>query len=105
MMFMISYVPATEDPAAVERFNAAVKLIGNWSNTLSQQHVWFVASRLNANQLRDQLKAFINADKGDRLFVARIAQNWAGTNMGANFPDWLKRQEFGQFNNPVKSES
>ena len=101
MMFMISYVPATVDPATVERFQSAVKMIGNWSNTLSNQHVWLAASRLNAGQIRDQLKPFINADKGDRLFVARIAQNWAGTNMGTQFPDWLKRQEFGRFSNPT----
>ena len=105
MMFMISYIPATEDPATVERFDAAVKLIGNWANHLAKQHVWLVASRLNAGQIRDQLKPFINTDKGDRLFVARIAQNWAGTNMGEKFPEWLKGQEFGLFNNPVKSES
>ena len=101
MIFMISYVPATEDPEAVERFEAAVKMLGNWSNTLAQSHVWLAASRFNATQIRDQLKTFINADKGDRLFIARITQNWAGTNMGSNFPEWLKRQEFGTFGNPV----
>ena len=105
MMFMLSYVPATEDPATIERFEAAIKMLGNWSNQLAKNHVWLVASRMNAAQIRDQLKPFINADKGDKLFLARISQNWAGTNMGANFPDWLKRQEFGQFVNPSKTES
>jgi len=103
MMFMISYVPAIEDPAAIERFEAAIKLLGNWSNTLGQKHVWLAASRMSAPQIRDQLKAFINGDKGDRLFIARISQNWAGTNMGSNFPEWLNRQDFGQFSNPVES--
>ena len=105
MMFMISYVPATEDPETIERFEAAVKLLGNWSNALAQRNVWLAASRMSAPQIRDQLKTFINADKGDRLFVARISQNWAGTNMTPNFPDWLNRQDFGQFSNPVSSDS
>ena len=105
MMFMLSYVPATDDPATIERFEAATKLIGNWSNQLAKNHVWLVASRLNAAQIRDQLKPFINADKGDKLFVARISQNWAGTNMGANFPDWLKRQEFGKFVTAANTDS
>jgi len=104
MMFMISYIPATEDPTTIERFEAAVKMLGNWSNTLAANHVWLVAARVNAAQIRDQLKPFINGAEGDRLFVARVSQNWAGTNMGTNFPEWLKRQEFGRFGNPVSSE-
>ena len=104
MIFMISYVPITEDEATLERFSAAIKMLGNWSNNLSKQHVWIAASRMNAAQIRDQLKPFINADKGDRLFVARMSQNWAGTNMGEQFPEWLKRQEFGRFANPVDND-
>ena len=103
MMFIITYVPAEEGTGSNEQFEAAIKLVGNWANALAQSGTWIVASRLNAAQIRDQLKPFVQADKGDRLFVARISRNWAGTNMGSNFPDWLKRQEFGTFVDPNTS--
>ena len=98
MMFMITFVPAEEGTHSNEQFEAAVKLVGNWANALAKNGTWIVASRLNAAQIRDQLKPFMNPEKGDKLFVARISRNWAGTNMGGNFPEWLKRQEFGTFN-------
>ena len=33
-----------------------------------------------------------------RLFVARVSENWAGRNMGNGFPEWLKGRKFGTFN-------
>ena len=54
---------------------------------------------MGARRIRDTLKPSLNLEGGDRLLVARISRNWAGTNMGQGFPDWMQRREFGQFPN------
>ena len=99
MMFMISYVPAEDQENSMNRFNAAVKsnrFISSRANHLSANGTWIVESTNSAAALRNELKNFINADKGDRLFIARMTRNWAGTNMnGGNFPEWLKDKDFG----------
>ena len=79
--------PAAEYPD-LER---AIKALGNWSNRL--KGAWIVEARMNASQIRDLLKPHIVAGQ-DRVFVARITKNWAGTNMGEGFPEWLKRRNF-----------
>jgi hypothetical protein len=91
MMFLIVLElngrPATEYPD-LER---AIKALGNWSNRL--KGAWIVEARLNATQIRDLLKPHLVAGQ-DRVFVARMSQHWAGTNMGQGFPEWMGRRNF-----------
>lgn len=96
MMFLILLElngrPADEYPD-LER---AIKALGNWSNRLKGQ--WIVESRFNAAQIRDLVKPHLVAGQ-DRVFVARITRNWAGTNMGDGFAEWMGRRNFDA---PVK---
>ena len=69
-----------------------IKALGPWSNRL--RDVWLVQSTLSARRIRDLLKPHIH--EGDRLFVGEMTQNWAGRNMGREFPDWIGRRSFGQ---------
>jgi hypothetical protein len=69
----------------------AIKALGNWSNRL--RGAWLVESRFNAAQIRDLLKPHIVAGR-DRVYVARITRNWAGTNMGDGFQEWMARRNF-----------
>ncbi len=68
----------------------ALKAMGPWSNRLDP--TWLLESRLSSRTIRDLLKPHLKP--GDRLFVGQFSQNWAGTNMGDGFPDWLKRRSF-----------
>ena len=73
---------------------------------VSLDNVWLLEARLNAPNIRDLLKNAV--EPGDRIFVARIAQNWAGMNMGGKppFPEWLNARNFGTFGNaPAKEEA
>ena len=101
MVYMITY--GSGDPNVTEtlnRLDAGIKALGNWSSRIPGS--WILEVRnMNASNIRDRLKQFINDEKGDRLFVARISKNWAGRNMGNGFPDWLKGREFGTFANPA----
>jgi hypothetical protein len=91
MMFLILLElngrPASDYPE-LER---ALKALGNWSNRLKGQ--WIVESRFNASQIRDLLKPHVVAGQ-DRILVARITRNWAGSNMGDGFQDWMNRRNF-----------
>jgi hypothetical protein len=96
MMFMITVDVQSGDVLVKERVDASIKTLGNWSNRMPG--VYFLESeRTGARGIRDHLKQFLALDKGDRVFVARISRNWAGTNMGQGFPEWMKRREFGTF--------
>jgi hypothetical protein len=75
----------------------ALEALGPWSNRLGD--TWLVESAFGATRIRDLLKPHIKA--GDRLFVGQFSQNWAGTGMGNDFPDWLKRRKFDR-EAPVK---
>ena len=97
MMFMITVDVRSGDVVVKERVDASIKSLGNWSNRMPGVYL-LETDRMGARGLRDQLKQFIEVEKGDRVFVARISRNWAGTNMGQGFPDWMKRREFGTFN-------
>lgn len=68
----------------------ALKALGNWSNRLKGQ--WIIESRFNASQIRDLLKPHVTPQ--DRVFVARMTRNWAGTNMGDGFQEWMNRRNF-----------
>ena len=96
MMFMIALDHRSNDDQVKERIEAAIKVMGNWSNRLS--NVWLLETdRMGARRIRDTLKPSLNLEGGDRLLVARISRNWAGTNMGQGFPEWMKRRDFGTF--------
>ena len=102
MMFMITY--RSRDPKLAqetsEKLNQAIGALGPKSAGFFSD-VWMLQSNLNAANIRDVLRA--NLNPGDRIFVARISQNWAGINMGDKFPDWLKSQNFGTFRTPPQS--
>jgi hypothetical protein len=99
MMFMV-VLENNSSPVVKERVDAAIRTLGNYSNRLVGTNVWMLESKdRGARALRDHLKQFIDAEKGDRLFVARFSRNWAGTNLGQGFPDWMTRREFGDFPN------
>jgi hypothetical protein len=72
-------------------FEKAVKALGNWSNRI--RGAWFIESPFSASQIRDLLKPTLVAGQ-DKLFVTQMSQNWAGSSMGAGFPEWLKRRKF-----------
>lgn len=91
MMFVIllelNARPADQYPD-LER---SIKALGNWSNRVRGS--WLVESRFSAQQIRDLLKPHLVAGT-DRLFVARLGSNWAGTGMGTGFPEWMNRRSF-----------
>lgn len=68
----------------------AVTSLGAWSDRLDS--AWLVESRLPASRIRTLLKPHLK--DGDRVFVAQFSQNWAASNMGNGFPEWMKRREF-----------
>ncbi|MCB9741911.1 MAG: hypothetical protein H6741_23415 [Alphaproteobacteria bacterium] len=79
----------TEDnPEFIEE----LKAMGNWSNRVD--NAWLLETSISPRQVRDLLGQKMK--DGDRLFVARITQNWAGRGMGQGFPDWMGRRDFGQ---------
>ena len=102
MMFMITYRSATEEgkKETVENLDTAIKALGPKSSGFFED-VWMLQSNLNAVNIRDVLRG--NLKRGDRIFVARVSQNWAGINMGDKFPDWLKSRNFGTFRPPQSS--
>jgi len=96
MMYLINFGAGENTSSeAIGKLDAGVKALGNWSSRIP--NTWLLETRLNAAQIRDRLKQFVSDENGDRIFIARISQNWAGRNMGPNFPEWLKRREFGTF--------
>ena len=99
MMFMITYRSNTPEgkEETVENLDSAIKALGPKSSGFFED-VWMLQSNLGAVNIRDVLRA--NLKPGDRIFVARVSQNWAGINMGDKFPDWLKSRSFGTFQNP-----
>ena len=98
MVYMLCYEQAEPDETAKERLGAAIKTAGHWSNRMSGMWLLEPHRAQSASQLRNHFKQFIG-DR-DRLFVARISQNWSGRNMGAGFSDWVGRRDFGTFSPP-----
>jgi len=78
-------------PTEYEDLERAIKALGNWSNRI--RGMWMVETRFTAAQIRDLLKPCLVAGR-DRLFVQRMTSNWAGTNMGEGFQDWMNRRKF-----------
>ena len=98
MVYMLCYEQIEEDEVTRERLAAAIKSTGHWSNRMGDMWLLEPHRPLSASQIRDHLKQFIG-DR-DRLFVARISQNWAGRNMGQGFSEWVSRRSFGVFTPP-----
>jgi hypothetical protein len=68
----------------------ALEALGPWSNRMP--NLWMVESRLSSRKIRDLLKPHLRPN--DRLMVAQITRNWAGTGMGDGFPEWMSRRTF-----------
>lgn len=95
MMYFISARlqkdPTTEEGKAhYENFLNAVTSMGAWSDRMGS--TWMVESKMSASRIRTLLKPHVF--EGDRIFVGQFTTNWAGYNMGANFPEWMKRRTF-----------
>ena len=103
MMFMITFRSRLEEKKQEtnEKLNTAISALGPKSAGFFDG-VWMLQSNLNAANIRDVLRS--NLEPGDRIFIARISQNWAGINMGDKFPDWLKGRDFGRFVTPTPTE-
>lgn len=80
----------TGEAASYEPLNAALQKLGDWSNRMP--NAWMIQSNRSARELRDAVKPLIGAN--DRIFVAQFARNWAATNMGTGFADWMGRRSF-----------
>lgn len=90
MLVTFQFVDGVENAAFIEE----LKTLGNWSNRIAPVGggAWLLESPLGPRKVRDML-----ADKmkpGDRVFVARISQSWAGRGMGDAFPKWMERRKF-----------
>jgi hypothetical protein len=89
MMYFIALRLQGPETEYEQLFNL-IKALGPWSNRLSP--TWVVESRYSASAIRDLLKKAIKP--GDRVFVGQFVKNWAGTNMGPDFPEWMNRRSF-----------
>ena len=85
MMLLVTWEAGKENEAFVNE----LKSLGNWSNRVPG--AWILETPLGPRKVRDLLGEKM---PGERLFVARITENWAGRNMGDQFPDWMKRRAF-----------
>ncbi len=88
-MYMVA-LHLTGEPASYEALNGALQKMGDWSNRMPS--AWLIQSNRSARELRDTLKPHIQAN--DRIFVAQFAKNWAATNMGNGFAEWMGRRNF-----------
>lgn len=86
MMMLVCFKLNDENPDFINE----LKSLGNWSNRIDG--AWLVETTISPRQARDLLGAKMK--DGERLFVARITENWAGRNMGAGFPEWIQRRSF-----------
>ena len=88
MMMLVTFQFANGEENAA--FTEELSALGNWSNRIGG--AWLLETPLGPRKVRDMLGAKMNP--GDRLFVARITQNWAGRGMGEGFPTWMERRKF-----------
>ena len=88
MMYLINLTLTAQDADAYTPLIDGIKALGSWSNRL--QNTFLLECPLNSVQIRDILKPHLKA--GDRLFVAEIGRNWAGTGMGEGFKEWMDRR-------------
>lgn len=59
----------------------------SWAKPLKSS--FFVKTALSASQLRDGIKAHIDAN--DSVLVAPVTGNWASSNIPKDVTDWLKK--------------
>lgn len=89
MMLLVCFQLSDENQPFID----ALKAMGNWSNRVEGS--WLLETNLTPRQVRDLLGQHMKPQ--DRLFVARITQNWAGRGMGEGFPEWMgRRKGFGE---------
>lgn len=89
MMYFVSVsLSGTDDQ--YKNFVQTVQTLGNYSNRL--KNTWLLECSLTAAQIRDVLRPHLLP--GDRIFVGELIQNWAGANMGTEFPAWMSRRQF-----------
>lgn len=88
MVMLVTWEAGKENDAFIEE----LKSLGNWSNRVPG--AWILETPLSPRKVRDLLGEKM---PDQRLFVARMSENWAGRNMGGGFPEWLKKREFGTF--------
>ncbi|MBM75245.1 MAG: hypothetical protein CMK59_07575 [Proteobacteria bacterium] len=102
MMFMIVYNPRNPESGEenTKNLDAAItdlsrgRRSGGFFNNF-----WLAQINNDAPKIRNLLRPHLKP--GDRIFVARIAQNWAGLNMGEKFPNWMNDRQFGNFGAPA----
>lgn len=82
---LISYDLVAPERDYTELFEA-IEEIGNSWHCL--ESVWIVITELTAGQVRDRLKAHIDAN--DKLAVFTLAGGWATYRLPATCNDWLK---------------
>jgi hypothetical protein len=99
MMYLIN-VTLTGQESEYANLIQAIKTLGPWSNRL--MNTFMVECTLSAVQIRDLLKPHLK--EGDRLFVGELIRNWAATNMGADFPQWVGRRKFREIQVMPKPE-
>ena len=84
--------------SARDRVVAAVKTLGHWAGRFPDMMLLHPHQPLSAEQIRDRLQPFLV--EPDAVFVARLADNWAGHGMGSGFQDWMGRRDFGSDTEP-----
>lgn len=70
--------------------NEAIKSFGRWWHQTGS--VWLVSSDKSSAEIRDFLKS--NIDSNDKLFVIRVARNWAAIGFSQEEYNWLKSQNY-----------
>ena len=101
MMYFINLTLSTGNEDDYKPLIEAIKALGPWSNRL--QNTFFVECPLSSTQIRDLLKPHLKP--ADRLFVGEFIRNWAATNMGQGFPEWVQRRNFRELAAPASSDS
>jgi hypothetical protein len=92
MVFLIAYDlhSPSDTPQDYERVIGHIKAKFNWCHL--EKSVWLVESALNATEIREQVKPFINPT--DALFVGRLQGNWSSWSLGSERNAWLSNCAF-----------
>lgn len=85
MVYIISYDLKTPD-RNYEDLIKGLKSFGTWWHQTGS--VWVIVTAKSVSEVRDYLRQFI--DSNDKLFVVRLAKNWAATGFDTKEYEWLK---------------